>query len=128
MKNGARIKKTRKSKTNVEGRKQHFARHHQDLHHDVKYTHKHLDKLWEHVAVTNSRLYNLEAQVNLVSRLVTTMCIEKFGMKLKTFRRLIQRIEKEAIADSEIRDLQDLFELEVGESEDSSQDTFRDQR
>jgi hypothetical protein len=88
-----------------------------DLRHDLKYINKHLDKLWEHVAITNTRLYHLEAQVNLISRLITTLCIEKFGLKLKTFRRLVQRIEKEAIADSEIRDLQELFEREVDEKE-----------
>jgi phage shock protein A len=84
-----------------------------ELRHDLKYTHKHLDKLWEHVSVTNVRLAAMEAQLNMLSRLVTTLCIEKMGIKLKSFRRLIQRLEKEAIADSEIRDLQDLYEMET---------------
>lgn len=85
-----------------------------DLEHDIKYIHKHLDKLWEHVAHTNGRLQALETQVNLVSRLLTTLCIENFDMRLSEFRRLIRRIEKEAIADSEVRTLQDLFKIERG--------------
>ena len=82
-----------------------------ELPHRLNYVHKHLDKLWEHVAVTNQRLDNVEVQLNLLSRLVTILCIENLGMKLGTFKRLVRRLEKETIADSEIRDLQDLFEL-----------------
>ena len=83
-----------------------------EVHHDIKYIHKHLDKLWEHVHGTNQRLQILETQVNLVSRLLTTLCIENFDMRLSEFRKLIRRIEKEAIADSEVRNLQDLFRME----------------
>jgi hypothetical protein len=89
-----------------------LARHTSDFKHDVQYIHKHIDKLWEHVVVTNERIGNLEAQVNLLSRLVTTLCIEKLGIKLRSFKRLVCRLEQEAIADSEIRDLQELFQIE----------------
>lgn len=79
---------------------------------DFDYFKKHLDKIWEHISVTNDRLQNLEVQVNLLSRLVATLAVEKLGMKTFHLIRLIRRIEKEAVTADQIQHLEDLYKLE----------------
>lgn len=83
-----------------------------ELHHQLDYIRKHVDKLWEQTTTTNERLQDLEIQVNLISRLITLLCIEKLGMKLRLFRRLVRRVEKETIADLQIHHLEELYRLE----------------
>ena len=58
------------------------------------------------------RIGDLEVQVNLLTRLLTTICLEQLGLRLSQFRRLIRRMEKEAEEDSEISHLESLFSLE----------------
>ncbi len=113
------VKSARTSHKEIEALRHELSKQAVDTHHDIRYVHKHLDKLWEHVAQTNERLGHIEAQINMLSRLVTTLCIEKLGIRLKSFKRLIQRLEQEAIADSEIRDLQELFSMEQSNRRDS---------
>ena len=84
----------------------------QELHHEVEYIRKHLDKLWEHVSVTNERLQDLEIQVNLLGRLITLICIEQLGIKLKSFKQLVRRIESETVADLQVHHLEELYRLE----------------
>ncbi len=83
-----------------------------ELRQDFIYLKKHLDKIWEHVSVTNQRLQDIETQLNLLSRLVATLAVEKLGMKTFHLVRLIRRIEKEAIAADQIKNLEDLYKLE----------------
>ena len=83
-----------------------------ELQHRLDYIGKHLDKLWEHVAMTNERLQNIEIYINIISRLITTVFIEKVGVKLNTLKRLLRRIEQETIQDSQINYLEDLYRLE----------------
>lgn len=83
-----------------------------ELSHRLDYIGKHLDKLWEHVAATNERLQDLEIYANIVSRLLTMICVEKLGIKQTVLRRLLKRIEKETIADSQVHYLEDLYRLE----------------
>ncbi|MBI4972059.1 MAG: hypothetical protein HZC17_09575 [Candidatus Omnitrophica bacterium] len=85
------------------------------LHAGLEYIKKHLDKLWEHVAETNERLMDLEIQSNLMTRLVTTICIERLKMQTEVLTKLIRRIEKEAIEDSQIMHLEQLYSLEHDE-------------
>ena len=87
----------------------------QDLKHRIDYINKHLDKLWEHVSVTNDRLQDLEIQVNLISRFLTTLSIEKLGIKLKTLRKMLKKIEHDAAAESQIRDLETLYQKEFNQ-------------
>jgi|SRR3989338_8698121 len=89
-----------------------FLKENRELRHRLDYVSKHLDKLWEHVATTNERLQNLEIYANIVSRLLTTICVEKLGIKLNTLKRLLRQIEKETIADSQVNYLEDLYRLE----------------
>ena len=79
---------------------------------ELDYMKKHLDKIWEHVSVTNERLQDLEVQMNLLSRLVATLAVEKLGMRTFHLVRLIRRIEKEAIAADQIKHLENLYKLE----------------
>ena len=91
-----------------------------EIAHRLDYIGKHLDKLWEHVATTNERLQDLEIYANIISRLITTICIEKLGIKLGVLKRLLRRIEKETIADSQINYLEELYRMEGKRRPDSS--------
>jgi hypothetical protein len=70
----------------------------------IQHLHDALDK-------TGEKLQDLEIHVNLLTRLLTTLCIEKFGMRIGVLKRLIKRIEKEAIRDSQILHLEELYKL-----------------
>jgi len=82
------------------------------MQHDVGYMKKHVDKLWEIGTESNRRLQDAEVQINLLSRLVVTLAIEKMNMRLSVLRRMIRRIEKDAITDSQIQQLESLYKLE----------------
>ena len=77
----------------------------------MDYSKKHVDKLWEYATEARERLPDLEIQVNLITRLLTTLCLDIFHMKPKTLRLLIKKVEEEAIADSEVMHLEELFKL-----------------
>ncbi|MBI4398868.1 MAG: hypothetical protein HY586_07055 [Candidatus Omnitrophica bacterium] len=81
------------------------------LHEGLDYIKKHLDKLWEHVTQTNDRLMDLEIQSNLMTRLVTTICLEKLKIHTDALTQMVKKIEKEAIEDSQIMRLEELFSL-----------------
>lgn len=57
------------------------------------------------------RIEDAEIHINLLTRLLTTLCVEKFGMRVGVLKRLLQRIEKEAIRDSQISHLESLYNL-----------------
>ena len=103
-------KKTKNS--DLKGVPKEFQVEQQELKQEIAYLKKHLDTIWKHVTVTNERLQALEVQTNLISRLVATLAIEKLGMKTFHLVRLIRRIEKEAVTADQIRDLEDLYNLE----------------
>ena len=63
---------------------------------------------------TEERLMDLEMHVNLLARLLTTLCIEKLGMRLGVLRNMVRRIEKEALRDSQIMELEFLYKLPHG--------------
>jgi hypothetical protein len=73
-----------------------------------------IDSFSEIGAKTGERLSDLEAHVNLLTRLLTALCIEKMGMRLGALRRLVKRIETEAIRDSQIMELESLYNLSHG--------------
>jgi len=60
---------------------------------------------------TEERLADIEVHINLLARLLTTLCIEKMGVRAGALRRLVQRIEKEALRDSQIMELESLYKL-----------------
>lgn len=88
------------------------------LHESLDYIKKHVDKLWEYTADTKDRLQDLEIQVNLITRLLTALCLEVLRMKPKALRRMIKHIEEEAIADSQVMHLEELFRLEPKEKKE----------
>ncbi len=55
------------------------------------------------------RITDLEIHVNLLTRLLTTLCIERFGFRVATLRRLVKRIESQALRDSQIYELELLY-------------------
>ena len=79
---------------------------------EIRYIKKHLDKIWEHVSNTNERLQDLEVQMNLLSRLVAALAVEKLNMRTFSLMKMIKRIEKQAIADAQISHLENLYRLE----------------
>jgi hypothetical protein len=57
------------------------------------------------------RLTDLEVHVNLLARLLTTLCLEKLGIRADALKRLVRRVEKEALRDSQIMELESLYKL-----------------
>lgn len=102
------------------------------LHSEVDYLKKHLDKLWEHSQDASERLQDIEVHLNLLTRLFTALCVEKLGMRVGVLKRLIKKIEKEVIRDTQIHHLESLYNLHPsaslkphsrkGESEDRWED------
>ena len=68
-------------------------------------------ELTEFMVKTEERLQDIEIHINLLTRLLTTICIEKFGMRVGVLKRLIKRVEKEAIRDSQILELESIYSL-----------------
>ncbi len=68
------------------------------------------------VELADDRLTGLEVHVNILARLLTTLCIEKFGIRIGVLKRLVRRVEKEAVRDSQIMELESLYKLSHGTS------------
>jgi len=64
----------------------------------------------------DDRLTAIEVHVNILARLLTTLCIEKFGLRIGALKRLVRRVEKEALRDSQIMELESLYKLSRGNS------------
>ena len=58
-----------------------------------------------------TRTQELEIHMSLMIRLLTTLCIEKFGMRVGVLKRLIKQAEQEAIRDSQIIQLENWFQM-----------------
>ena len=80
-------------------------------HNEVLNLKKTVQGLQDSLDKTGEKLQDLEIHVNLLTRLLTTLCIEKFGMRIGVLKRMIKRIEKEAIRDSQILHLEELYKL-----------------
>lgn len=81
------------------------------LHADYSHFKKNIERLWEFAHRSEERLQDIEIHMNLLTRLLTTLCVEKFGMRIGVLKRLIKRVEKEAIRDSQILHLESLYKL-----------------
>ena len=81
------------------------------LHTELTHFKKQFQKLWEQAGRADERLQDIEIHLNLLTRLLTTLCVEKFGMRIGVLKRMIKRIEKEAIRDSQILHLEELYKL-----------------
>ena len=81
------------------------------FHSDLAHLKKQIQKLLEQGTKSDERIQDLEIHVNLLTRLLTTLCVEKFGMRIGVLKRMIKRIEKEAIRDSQILHLEALYKL-----------------
>ncbi|MDD5217743.1 MAG: hypothetical protein PHS88_06540 [Candidatus Omnitrophica bacterium] len=55
------------------------------------------------------RLEDAEIYINLLTRFMITLCVEKLGMRIGVLKRLLKRVEKEAIKDSQVLHLESLF-------------------
>jgi len=69
---------------------------------------------------SKDRIEDAEIHINLLTRLITTLCIEKLGMRVGVLKRLLKRIEKEAIRDSQILHLESLYNLPHGSKKSHS--------
>ena len=74
----------------------------------LKRTNEKMSKEMEDLQI---RMEDVEIHVNLLTRLLTTLCVEKLGMRIGVLKRLLKRIEKEAIRDSQILHLESLYNL-----------------
>jgi hypothetical protein len=70
-----------------------------------------LEEVFKHLQQLQERLEDGEIHINLLTRLITTLCVEKMGMRVGVLKRLLKRIEKEAIRDSQILHLESLYKL-----------------
>ena len=77
---------------------------------------KEMGKVEEGGERADDRLTSLEVHVNILARLLTTLCIEKLGIRIGALRRLVRRVEKEAVRDSQIMELESLYKLSHGNS------------
>ncbi|MEI7750627.1 MAG: hypothetical protein WCJ71_00935 [Candidatus Omnitrophota bacterium] len=75
---------------------------------------KEVGKSAERGELVNDRLTGLEVHVNILARLLTTLCIEKLGIRIGALKRLVRRVEKEAVRDSQIMELESLYKLSHG--------------
>ena len=72
---------------------------------------KEIQNLRDEAEKQEEKVQDIEIHLNLLTRLITTLCIEKFGMRIGVLKRMIKRIEKEAIRDSQILHLETLYKL-----------------
>ena len=70
-----------------------------------------IEKLLVQITGYRERIEDTEIHINLLTRLITTLCVEKLGMRIGVLKRLLKRIEKEAIRDSQILHLESLYNL-----------------
>lgn len=82
------------------------------LEEDFAYLRKHIDKLWENATEGKDRLQDLEIQANLITRLITTLCLEVLKIPPKAFRDIIRQVERESERDSQVGHLEELFRME----------------
>ena len=80
-------------------------------HSEYDYLRRHIDKLWELMEKSEEQLQDIDVHINLLTRLLTSVCVEKIGMRVGVLKRLIKRIEKEAIRDSQINHLESIYKL-----------------
>ena len=82
-----------------------------DIHSELASLKEILQGVNESAQKFDERVQDIEIHVNLLTRLLTTLCIEKLGMRVGVLKRLIKRIEKEAVRDSQIHHLEALYKL-----------------
>ena len=75
---------------------------------------KEMGKVAEGGERADDRLTDMEIHVNILARLLTTLCIEKLGIHIGALKRLVRRVEKEAMRDSQIMELESLYKLSHG--------------
>ena len=68
-----------------------------------------------------ARTQELEIHMSLMIRLLTTLCIEKFGMRVGVLKRLIKQAEEEAVRDSQIIQLENWFQMSPKGKKDKPQ-------
>ena len=81
------------------------------LHGDVQQLKSQMQFLIQKFTESEEKVQDLEIHLNLLTRLLTTLCVEKFGMRVGVLKRIIKRIEKEAIRDSQIHHLENLYKM-----------------
>lgn len=77
----------------------------------MNHNRRQIEKLSQDNAKLHERVEESEIHINLLTRLVTTLCVEKLGMRIGVLKRLLKRIEKEAVRDSQIYHLESLYNL-----------------
>lgn len=73
----------------------------------------------------DNRITDLEIHINLLTRLLTTLCVEKFGIRAAVLKNLVRRIEKEAVRDSQIMELESLYNLPQANPKKTSSETSK---
>ena len=82
-----------------------------EVHAELERLSKQIQDLTLAAKKSEDRIEDLEIHVHLLTRLVTTLCIEKLGMRVGVLKRMIQKIEKDAVRDSQIMHLESLYNM-----------------
>jgi len=72
---------------------------------------KEIGQVKENHAEMDARFTDLEIHISLLTRLLTTLCVERFGIRAAALKSLVRRIEKEAVRDSQIMELESIYKL-----------------
>ncbi len=78
---------------------------------EVAHLKRRLEEITETAGGLALRLEDAEIHINLLTRFITTICIEKIGMRVGVLKRLLKRVETEAVRDSQIHQLESLYNL-----------------
>lgn len=77
----------------------------------LQFLKKHLDKLRSQNDQLHERVQDTEIHIALLIRFLTIICIEKLGMRIGVLKRLLKKIEKDAIRESQINHLESLYQI-----------------
>lgn len=108
---GKKPKKKAKMSRIVEAAKMGRGEETLSLYTEVAQLKRKLEKTSDQVENLAGRLEDAEIHINLLTRFVTTICIEKIGMRVGVLKRLLKRVESEAVRDSQIHQLESLYNL-----------------
>ena len=78
---------------------------------EFRFLKRRVAKLWRVAAAHQRQIENVEIHSDLMQRIIVMLALKKLKMRLSELRRFVRMAEKEAIAESEVLQLERLFGL-----------------
>lgn len=107
----AEKKRRKRKKTVIRKRLSSPAEETMALYTQIDQLEKKVTALGDYIEHLSSRLEDAEIHINLLTRFVTTVCVEKMGMRVGVLKRLLKRVEQEAVRESQISHLESLYNM-----------------